>query len=162
MNTLVVYDSQFGNTEKIARQITETLGRYGTASAMRVTEYTPAALNGVELLVIGCPTQAWHSTKAIQSFIAGLEHRPLKELLIVDFDTRLDKPGWLTGSAARGMAKQIKRLGTNLLSSESFLVTGTEGPLAEGEWNAAAVCVNSMRITANKESQWSLRCNVLV
>jgi flavodoxin len=144
MNTLVVYDSQFGNTEKIARRIADTLGEFGTARAMRVTEYTPDTLKGVELLVIGCPTQAWHSTKVAQTFITELGHQPLERLVIAAFDTRFDKPRWLTGSAALGMEKQLKRLGAHQLPPESFLVTASEGPLAEGELDRAVEWARSL------------------
>lgn len=139
MNTLVVYDSQYGNTEKIALQIAKTLNEFGAARATRVTAFTPDALNGVELLVIGCPTQAWHSTQVTQSFIAGLERERLSNLLIAAFDTRVNKPRLITGSAANSIAKQLRRLGaTTLLPPECFLVTGTEGPLAAGELERAA------------------------
>jgi flavodoxin len=144
MNTLVVYDSQFGNTEMIARTIADTLAEFGTARAVRVTEYTPGDLQGVGLLVIGCPTQAWHSTKEVQSFIKRLEDQPPTDLCVAEFDTRLDKPRWLTGSAASGMAKKLKEVGVNLLPPESFLVMGTEGPLVEGELERAARWARSL------------------
>lgn len=138
MNALVVYDSQFGNTEKIAQVIAQTLTEYGQARALRAGDYTADALQGIELLVVGCPTQAWHSTEHIQKFIKQLEHQVVHNLCIAEFDTRLDKPSWLTGSAAKGMAKSLRPLGAQLLSPESFLVTGTEGPLADGELERAA------------------------
>jgi flavodoxin len=138
MNTLVVYDSQFGNTEKIAQAIAQALTEYGTARAMLVGDYTPDALQGVDMLVVGCPTQAWHSTEHIQTFIKQLEHQTVQNLCVAEFDTRLDKPSWLTGSAAKGMAKSLRPLGAQLLSPESFLVTGKEGPLVEGEVERAA------------------------
>ena len=36
MNTLVVYDSQYGNTERIAQTIASTLRAFGQAQAVRV------------------------------------------------------------------------------------------------------------------------------
>jgi flavodoxin len=144
MNTLVVYDSQFGNTEMIAREIAKTLAEYGTAHAVRVNEIAPGDFRGVGLLVIGCPTQAWNSTKPIQTFIEGLERQPPPDLCVAEFDTRFDKPRWLTGSAASGMAKKLRDVGVNLLPPESFLVTGTEGPLADGELERAAQWAHSL------------------
>lgn len=138
MKSLVVFDSQFGNTEKIARQITETLGEFGTARAVQVTDCLLDDLKGTDLLVLGCPTQAWHSTEHMQNFLKQLEHQPLEHLCVAEFDTRLDKPTWITGSAARGMAKQLKHVGAQLLPPESFMVTGREGPLEEGELDHAA------------------------
>lgn len=53
------------------------------------------------------------------------------------FDTRADKSPWLTGAASRGIAKRLRRHGYEVLSTESFLVEDSEGPLAEGELDRA-------------------------
>ena len=139
MNTLVVFDSQYGNTEKIARQISKTMQEFGVVRTVRVSEVAPEMLNGIELLVVGSPTQAWNSTAAMKNFFARLQPTLMQHLFAAAFDTRFDKPRLITGSAAEGMAKQLKRHGARLLlKPQSFLVTGTEGPLAEGELELAA------------------------
>jgi len=51
MNTLVVYDSQYGNTERIAQAIADTLRGFGQAQAVRVD---PARMGSAHLG--GC----WH------------------------------------------------------------------------------------------------------
>jgi hypothetical protein len=53
------------------------------------------------------------------------------------FDTRADKSPWLTGAASRGIAKRLRRRGYEVLSTESFLVEDSEGPLVEGELERA-------------------------
>jgi flavodoxin len=145
MNTLVVYDSQFGNTEKVALKISETLSEYGTSRALRVTEFTNDALRDVDLLVLGCPTQAWHSTPNMQTLIKALENGQVRGFAVAEFDTRLDKPRWLTGSAASLMAKQLKDVGVSLSSPESFLVAGKEGPLEPGELDRAVEWAHQLR-----------------
>src|SRR5690349_15436785 len=115
MNTLVVFDSQYGNTEKIARQIAQTLEPFGAARAVRVTEVVPDELTDVELLVVGSPPQAWNSTNAMKEFFAQLDPALQKKLMVAAFDTRVDKPRLLTGSAAYAMAKQLKHRGVTLL-----------------------------------------------
>jgi len=90
------------------------------------------------LLVLGCPTQAWHSTPNMQTLVNSLEHGQAQGFAVAEFDTRLDKPRWLTGSAANGMAKHLKKVGVSLTAPESFLVTGKEGPLGAGELERAA------------------------
>lgn len=146
MNTLVVFDSQFGNTEKIARQIAETLAPFGKVRTVRVTEVGPNSFDGIDLLVIGSPTQAWNSTNAMKDFFAHLNPELTHALVAAVFDTRVEKPRWITGSAAYAMAKQLKRLGvTMLLKPECFLVTGMEGPLAAGETNRAAAWALTLR-----------------
>jgi hypothetical protein len=53
------------------------------------------------------------------------------------FDTRLDRSPWLTGVAARGIARRLRRLGMEVIATESFLVEDAEGPLEEGELERA-------------------------
>lgn len=50
------------------------------------------------------------------------------------FDTRFDRPRVLTGSAARAIARRLRRHGFILVDEPmSFFVEHTEGPLAAGE-----------------------------
>jgi flavodoxin len=51
--TLVVYDSTYGNTEKIAQAIGEAIG----GQILRVGEVNPADLKGFDLLIVGSPTR---------------------------------------------------------------------------------------------------------
>jgi hypothetical protein len=53
------------------------------------------------------------------------------------FDMRLDRSPWLTGVAARGIARRIRRHGLDVVATESFLVEDSEGPLVEGELDRA-------------------------
>jgi flavodoxin len=134
MNTLVIYDSQFGNTEQIAQTIAQTMGEYGFARALRVEQAKPADLEGVKLLILGSPTQGWHATGTMRSFLASAPAGCLERTAVACFDTRFDKPSWLTGSAARNIANLLKRAGGSLLvPPESFFVEKSEGPLADGE-----------------------------
>jgi hypothetical protein len=56
----------------------------------------------------------------------------------VTFDTRVDKPRWLTGSAGRQVARRLRAQGWHLAGSpRSFVVTGTDGPLVSGELGRA-------------------------
>jgi len=52
MNTLVVYDSQYGNTERIARIIAHTLRAFGEAHAVRVDPYHIFKTEGLDLLIL--------------------------------------------------------------------------------------------------------------
>jgi flavodoxin len=138
MNTLVLYDSQFGNTEQIAQAIAQTLSEHGPARAERVNQARPSEAEGVGLLVLGCPTQKWSATPATKAFLDLLPKQLLHGMAVACFDTRFDKSSWLTGSAAKGMAKQLKKLGATLITPpESFFVEAMEGPLASGELERA-------------------------
>lgn len=53
------------------------------------------------------------------------------------FDTRLDKSPWISCAAARGIARRLRRLGIDVIATESFLVEDAEGPLLAGELERA-------------------------
>lgn len=145
MNALVVYESQFGNTEKIALAIADALRAFGQARAVRVDPTHPIDLQGVDMLVVGGPTQSWGVTSGIRSFLEKLPLTQLRQLSIACFDTRLRQPRWLSGSAAGVMAKNLQKMGVApRVPAESFLVSGKEGPLLEGELDRAAVWASAL------------------
>lgn len=128
MNALVVYDSKFGNTEQLALAIAEALG----APAVRATDELP--LLGVELLVVGAPTQQHHVAPPMRQVLDALPEHALDGMAAAAFDTRFRRNPLLTGSAARGIARRLERRGARLVAGpESFFVADTEGPLEEGE-----------------------------
>lgn len=129
MKALVVYDSKFGNTEKVAKAIAGAIGK--SAKALHVGKASPAGIEGIDVLIVGSPTQAWSQTKAIQQFIKSLS---LSNVSVAGFDTRFKKMSLLTGSAAKGISKNLQKAGGTLAAEpESFFVAGTEGPLLDGE-----------------------------
>lgn len=135
MNTIVVYDSQYGNTERIARTITEALRTFGLTRAIRVDLAHQLSFEGVDLLIVGSPTQGFRPTVAMQSFLGHLSEQLLGDLAVACFDTRFHGLLW-RNSAAPHMAKQLRALGTRPLAApESFFVQSMkkEGPLLDGE-----------------------------
>jgi flavodoxin len=139
MNALVLYDSQYGDTERIAQAIADALGEFGEARAVRLNPAQPIELQGVDVFIVGCPTQGWRPTPAIQSFLEGTSSEELRGLAGACFDTRFRLPRFMTGSAARVMARKLREKGVSLLAEpESFFVKGTEGPLREGELQRAS------------------------
>lgn len=139
MNALVVYDSQFGNTEKVAQVVAGALRAYGQAQAVRVDPTHPIELQGVDLLVVGGPTQSWGVTAGIRAFLERIPPTQLRSMSVACFDTRMRQHRWLTGSAAGVMAKTLQKMGVSpLVPAESFLVSGQQGPLIGGELDRAA------------------------
>lgn len=131
MNTAVVYDSQFGNTERIAQAIANTLQAFGPVRIVRVDPEHPLDCRAVDLLVLGSPTQGFRATPAMQSFLVKVPFALLHNLAVVSFDTRIHG---LWGSAARYLARRLRSLGVEpLVPPMSFFVKGTPGPLVEGE-----------------------------
>ncbi len=140
MNTLVVYDSQYGNTERIAQAIASTLRAFGQVQAVRVDPAHPIEFQGVDLLILGSPTQGFRPTPAIQSFLEKVSPASLSGLAVACFDTRFRGRLWKNSAAPR-MARQLRTMGVEpIVPPESFFVKTMkkEGPLLAGEVERAA------------------------
>ena len=149
MKALVIYDTQYGNTEKIALAIGERLRSRGEVTVLRVGDVKLEHLAGLDLLVIGSPTQAFRATGATKKMLASIPKNGLKGLKVAAFDTRLiieevDSrilPPFVKvfGYAAKPMADTLVKKGGHLVvPPEGFFVKGMEGPFKEGELERAA------------------------
>ncbi len=133
MKALVVYEFRFGNTERIARAVAAALESHGTVQVAAVAT-APVALAGIDLLVVGGPTQVHGISPAMRTFLDALAPDAVQDLPIAVFDTRLPGSRLLTGSAADGIARRlVKKGGWLMVPACSFQVLGMEGPLADGE-----------------------------
>lgn len=129
MNTLVVFESQFGNTRRVAEVVAKRLEAYGKVHLTPYAAYTPALLEGVDLLVLGGPTQAHGVTDGLRRFISELQP-PVRPFKAATFDTRVKGPIFLWGSAAREIAVHLERNGFTMVAPpESFLVTLSKEPV---------------------------------
>jgi flavodoxin I len=149
MNTLIVYDSVFGNTEQIAQAIGQALGPSEQVETLRVSQVGPARLEGRTLLIVGSPTRGFRPTEAIAKFLDGIAGEGLKGIRVAAFDTRISvrdvNNGVLNvfvrvfGYAAQPIAKKlVKKGGALVVPPEGFFVKGSEGPLKDGERDRAA------------------------
>jgi flavodoxin len=139
MNAVVVYDSHYGNTELIAQAIADTLCIYGPTTAIRLDPGHPVSLQGLDLLIVGCPTQGFRPTQVMTALLDRISPAAQRDLAVACFDTRFR--GWLwQRSAARVMARQLQTKGVELLvPPESFFVKAMkkEGPLLPRELQRA-------------------------
>jgi flavodoxin len=135
MRILVVYDSKFGNTERIARAIAAGMGPSHKVKVEPVEEAQTVDPT-VDLIIVGGPTQAHGASPAMRRFLERVPNLPGTG--IAAFDTRYDKPSWLTGAASGRIAKSLKHHGGHPVTpSVSFFVVHSEGPLEEGEEDRA-------------------------
>jgi flavodoxin len=134
MKTLVVYESEYGNTGRIARAIADALGEHGEARALPVGEAGDLTAQSFDLLVVGAPTQRHGAPVDTEGFLYHIPRDSLRSVVALAFDTRYDRARWITGSAAGKIEKHLRRLGCRMLAqAESFFVAGAEGPLEPGE-----------------------------
>jgi len=154
MKSLVVYESSFGNTQRIARTVADALSVEGEVTLLSVDEPLPS-LAEFDLLVIGAPTHV-HGLSSRRSRKGALDQQGrtgdvgmgargwLERLPLLGrppvavFDTRAHKPELLVGSAAHGIVHRLRRRGYRVVAEpESFFVDGTPGPLEDGELERA-------------------------
>jgi flavodoxin I len=138
MKALVVYDSFYGNTEKIAKAIAGAIA--GEVKVLRPGEASPSDLKSIDLLIVGSPTQGGRPTKAMLDFLNKLPEPDIKGVNVAAFDTRLStKLVGIFGYGAGKIADSLKKKGgTLILPPEPFFVKGREGPLKDGELERAA------------------------
>jgi flavodoxin I len=140
MKALIVYDSVYGNTEKIARAIGDAITASCEVKVLRAGETNPSELASIDLLIIGSPTHGGRPTPAVQDLLNKVTQPSLKDINVAAFDTRSQaKLARVFGNAAGRIAGQLtKKGGVLIVSPEGFFVTGTKGPLKEGELERAA------------------------
>jgi menaquinone-dependent protoporphyrinogen IX oxidase len=136
MNTLVLYESKFGNTERVAEAIALVLQESVPTRLAAVSDVDDCAeaLQGISLLVVGGPTHRHGVSTTLQETLACLEDHALEGVKVATFDTRLHGPRVLTGSAGVGLERFLRKHGAwVVVPPMSFLVGATEGPLDSGE-----------------------------
>ena len=138
MKYLIVYDSTYGNTEKIARAIGAALT--GDVKVQKAGEVNIAELASYDLLVIGSPTYGGRPMPTVADFLGKIPDDAVKGKNVAAFDTRIPtKFAKLFGYAADRIAKSLKDKGANLMvPAEGFFVNGKSGPLKDGEEQRAA------------------------
>ena len=156
MRALVVYESLWGNTEKVARAIAAELAVTMQVDVVDV-DSAPNTIAGYDLVAVGGPTHAFsmsrestRQTAVKQNGAPFAPQRGIREWLdvltppenhvkAVTFDTRANAPR-LPGSAARAAKQELRSLGFEIpLKQKTFRVHGYEGPLVDGELEKAAV-----------------------
>lgn len=158
MEAIVTFESVYGNTRAIAEAVADGLRSVGEVKVVSHDELGEA---DTDLLVVGAPTHmhglpttfsrkmaaraseeehleldpSATSGPGIRARLSGLKGEGRSAAA---FDTRGDANPAMTGSAARSIAKRLRRRGFELVAEpESFFVEDAEGPLADGELDRA-------------------------
>lgn len=135
MKALVIYDSNFGNTKRIAETIAEKLGE--GVRVLQVSDFSKKEIEGNELLVVGSPVNGWRPTEKINKFLEGFSNGQLEGIKAAAFDTKFKNP--IAGNASKRISKSLKEAGAEIVAKpQSFFVKGSKGPLTDGEMEKAA------------------------
>ena len=129
MNALVVYDTMYGNTERIARAIA---GRLGGARLIKAEEAETLAGQPCDLLIVGGPTERHAVSPAMRALLDDLPRGACQGTRAAAFDTRYRMSALLAGSAASWIAGRLKRAGASLvLPPEKFFIERDVPPQGE-------------------------------
>ncbi|WP_455834289.1 flavodoxin family protein [Pseudarthrobacter siccitolerans] len=162
MKAAIVYESLYGNTHAIAEAIAQGLGGTAETQVIQVSDAGTREPPETDLLVVGGPTHIHGMSRQPMWELAvkdALEH-PEKGLVpdsptdglnlrawfasldrtngkAAAFDTRLEGNELLTGHASKGIAKQLRKNGFDVVAEPvSFLVDETN-QLLPGELDRA-------------------------
>ena len=163
---LIVVESYFGNTRAIAEAVAAGLIEGGVDAQVVDVSQAPSALPAdLDLLVLGAPTHnrgmptSATRAKACEQTEPGEASHGIGGWLeataipastdAAAFDTVISK-GWLSGSAAKAIAKTLeRRQGRRTVSVRSFVVTANKGPLATGQESDAHSWGRELAASAN-------------
>jgi flavodoxin len=146
VKSVVIYDSEFGNTRQIAEAIASELSVAGAVLVENARCESLRLPADVDLLVVGGPTQVHGVSPQLREKLEGIRKHGLDGVMAATFDTRAHGPRFLTGAASVGIAKRLKQRGAKLVGKgQSFVVQSKEGPLYEGELERARAWTRDIR-----------------
>ena len=124
MNILIIYDSAYGNTEKIAQAMARAL-QLDADKIVLSKEAKISQLKNLDLLIIGSPTYAGKPTPTLKEFMAKIPDNYLSKTRVLAFDTAIryeDKNFFfkniikMLGYAAKHTAKELENKGAKIIN----------------------------------------------
>ena len=114
MKACVVFDTRYGNTEKIARSLETGLRSAQVETAcLNEKDASPSILKQYDLICIGGPTHYRTASEQMQGFLQSLEGTDLSGKLTFAFDTRRDS--FFAGSASKYIEGRLRALGSKVV-----------------------------------------------
>jgi Flavodoxin len=148
MRALIVYESMYGNTRRVADAIGAGLSPECDVTVVPVAQAEPALVAEADLVIVGGPTHAHGMSRSTtRSGAAQDAKKPGSELALepgadghglrewfsslgqyatkaAAFDTRMPGPAALTGRASKGIDRMLHKHGFDVVAGpESFLVS---------------------------------------
>lgn len=151
MKTLVIYESLYGNTEEIGIAIGEAVASAGGVEVFEVSEAPRVIPADIDFVFLGGPTHAFGMTRqstrddapkyaegpyistdyGIRDWLG--DYSCESPTTWATFDTKIEKPK-LPGAASEKAKKKLRKDKANtVVATETFYVSGSAGPLRDGE-----------------------------
>jgi flavodoxin len=146
----IVYCSHKGNTRTLAEAMADAL-RDGGAEVQVVDVDVAAPTIGpeVDLLLVGGPTEGHGMTPEVRDYLARLDAATVVGRAAAAFDTRVDWPRLLSGSAAEGIARRLTELGARVIGPAGSFIVSTEPELKPGERERAVAWAQEIARSAH-------------
>jgi flavodoxin len=129
MRIVVVFDSKFGNTARIAEAIGRGASVRGDTRVVSTDEAADALGVRPDLLLVGGPTRNHGITAELRTFLDALAAGRLAGTRAAAFDTRYRMVTLLSGSAARDASGRLARAGAEVIAApESFFMSRAGKP----------------------------------
>ena len=133
---LVVFDSTYGNTEKLGREIAAGIEESGIAECKVINcdDVESEDLSVFDGALFGGPIHAFRATRGIKGAVKKAAKKGLKAKLVASFDT-YQAPGHI-GKAASQIEGELKKKlsGAKVISPGlSAIVLDRKGPLRDDE-----------------------------
>jgi flavodoxin len=133
---LVVFDSNYGNTEKLGREIAAGIDESGLAESkvINIDDVESEDLSVFDGALFGSPIHAFRATRGIKGAVKTAAKKGLKAKLVASFDT-YQAPGHVGKAAGQIEGELKKRIkGAKIISPGlSALVLDRKGPLKDDE-----------------------------
>ena len=160
MRTVIIYESRYGNTRRVAEELARVAGAQGVVELVPAEEAGPGVVGGADLVLVGGPTHvhgmSWKATRqggapevpadrgrtprsesgpGLRDWFHRLD--PVDGTPAAAFDTRLDGPEPLTGRASLGISRRLHRHGFTEVAAPKSFVVDKANVLLDGEVDRA-------------------------
>lgn len=128
---MVLFDTRYGNTERVARALARGMGAAGVkVDCGSIASAEAASLAGFDFIAIGGPTHYRSASVRMREFLESLDQVDLSGKLGFAFDTR--KESFWAGSAAKYIERRLRAKGVRMiwptLSAWVFIPEGSAAP----------------------------------
>ncbi len=154
MKGMVVYDTSYGNTKKIAETVAEILNESGIeVDLFDAKDVKKLSAKDYNFLVLGSPTRFGTMSFAVRGFLGKVKSGEWMNKPFTAFGTEnpenIEKK---QGSAAEKIAEKLKgKKMRQLLPVLKAVVLGQKGPLKEGEIERTKEYARTLAIKLNEE-----------
>ena len=124
IKAIVIFDTRYGNTEKIAKSFETGLKEAGMQTVcVNAKDVIVDSLKQYDLICVGAPTEGFSASKPMKEFLGKLKSINLSGKYGFAFDTKLN---WrFSGSAAKFIEKELNDLSLRIIAPRESAIVFT-------------------------------------